>query len=113
MRKFSELKKFMNDNLQKEKLYFKLFGTRFQVYQNGTDMNISAGTSFGAVIKFEERQQNIFTVAVANNEECIINYGNSKSFSLEDDITSLINAFPDGYFIDEVVAALLSIKEIN
>jgi len=59
MRIFSELKKFMNDNLQKGKLNFKLIGAEFQVYGNGTDMNISAGTSFGAVINLK-RDNRIF-----------------------------------------------------
>ena len=104
----------MIDNLQKGNYCITLYGARFQVYEKGTAMNISAGTSSEAVIKFEEIQPNTYSVAVASNERGSISYGRkSKLFSLDDDITSLINVFPEGHFIDEVVAALLCIKEIN
>lgn len=109
MRKFLEIKAFMRENLKNEHIEFTLFDTHYQIYRNCTDMNISFSGTNGAVIKFEERRQGIFTVAVTYNDECIINYARSKDFNMSDNIVSLIDAFPEGYLIDSVVASLLKI----
>jgi hypothetical protein len=109
MRKFSDLKNFMSENLKNEHLEFTLYDAHFQVYRNHTDMNIAIKDSVEAVIKFEERHPSIFTVAVTFDKKCIINYARSKEFKLDENITSLIESFPDGYLIDDVVAALLKI----
>lgn len=102
MRKFLELKTFMNENLKNEHIEFTLHDAHFQIYRNCTDMNIALSGTNGAVIKFEERRQGIFTVAVTFDEECIINYARSKDFNMSDNIVSLIDAFPEGYLIDSV-----------
>lgn len=52
----------------------------------------------------------LFTVAVATDEKGIINYAKSRKFSMNDNIIELIKEFPDGFLIDDVVSALLSIK---
>lgn len=109
MRSFLELKQFRDKNLKERNLIFNMGSSSFQIYENGTELNISVSNSNGAVIKFEERQPDIFTVAVAYDEDCIIRYADAKRFKLSDKLTSLIDEFPNGYFIDNVVATLLSI----
>ena len=110
MRTFLELREYSKQNLQKGDLSFSHGNARFQVYNKSEiQLNISINKSL-PVIKFEERYQDFFTVAVATDEEGIINYAKAKKFSMNDNIVELIKDFPDGFLIDDVVSALLSIK---
>lgn len=110
MRKFLELKTFMNENLKNEHLSFTEHDANFQIYRNGTDMNIGISGISEPVIKFEERQQGTFTVSVTYDDDCIIDYASNKNFLMSDNIVSLIDAFPNAYLIDNIVSSLLKIK---
>lgn len=110
MRTFLELREYSKQHLQKGDLHFSHGNARFQVYEKSeTQLNISIKNSL-PVIKFEERRQDFFTVAVATDEEGIINYAKTKQYSMNDHIVELTKDFPDGFLIDDVVSTLLSIK---
>lgn len=109
MKTFGELKNFtlLNDNC-----YIYTENLKFQVYESSpTQFNISTIDDQAPVIKFEERCKNIFTVAVVDkcDQSYTIAYHKSFEFKLTDNISDLLNVFPNGKYINIIVEDLISI----
>ena len=62
-----------------------------------------------AVIKFEERSNDVFAVAICENNDpdYIIQYSRIQKYSIQDDLVSLLENFSDSDYIRDIVGALL------
>ena len=110
MRKFSELKEFANQHLGETLRMGK------QVVQVYSDLPLQFNIKFDGEeypnIKFHERREGIFTVAVMPIGKDIIKYGNyERQFNMDDDIENLAKDFPNGTKIDQIVACILSYQK--
>ena len=95
---FRELKNLALEKINEGKLSYTFGDLNFQFYEsNVCEFNISTITADFPVIKFEERSDEIFTVAVAekNGTEEIL-YAKSKQFQMDDSITTLLRYFDYG-----------------
>jgi hypothetical protein len=82
---------------------------RLQIYSRGNQFNIAIN-NYPPSIKFEERELGIYTVITAFHERDNIDYSQEKNFSMDENITKLLDVFPDAFLINEVVTGLLDIK---
>ena len=108
---FRELKNLALEKINKGELSYTFGDLNFQFYQSSVcQFNISTITADFPVIKFEERSDEIFTVAVAekNGTEKIL-YAKSKQFQMDDSITTLLQYFDYGKDINIVVGDLLKL----
>lgn len=111
MRTFLELKNYSMQQLKKRNLSFKVNNAKFEVYDSSDFCQLYIAFNNGpAVIKFEQSLPEIFCVAVSFGDKQDIIHGKSEKFEMDDNLTRLIDVFPDGYLIDEVLSVLLSIK---
>lgn len=110
MKNFADLKQYIKKHDAGK--YYLLRDTdktiSIQVYGSHlTQANIQINSN--AVIKFEERTEDLFTVSMCENNDptYTIKYSKCKDFPLNDNLSILINCFLNSDYISDVVGALL------
>lgn len=93
---------------------FPIYGqVSFHVYTReltggGVEFNLRYGSGLEeADVKIEERRPNVFTVAVVQNGGTSIDYTTKREYSMTDEIQLLLEDFPNGRNINDIVDELL------
>lgn len=113
MHHFQELKTLVKEHRDAGGEFPSYGHVSFHVYtrkliDGGVEFNLRYGSGLEeADVKIEERRPNVFTVAVVQNGGTSIDYTTKREYSMTDEIQLLLEDFPNGRNINDIVDELL------
>ena len=113
MHRFQDLKAWVKEHRDAGHEFPSYGHVSFHVYTReltggGVEFNLRYGSSLEeADVKIEERRPNVFTVAVVQDGGISIDYTTKREYSMTDEIQLLLEDFPNGRNIIQIVDELL------